>query len=260
MTIFERELRKLFEDGRVIVSPHFSGRACLGTVSREIQARAELVTTGIANEYDALRITLLNRREGMINGNVLLFQDLWGRKPVPGNPSFPEGIAPHIWVDRGIAQWYAWKPGIADYDAIRSAVREYLEPFRDRAREQASDGPRLVYICAPLRGEAEKNIEFARQKAREVFSEGNIPVCPHLLFPPIADPENPIEDQKARDMGLRLLEVCQQVNVYGRECTDGMWAEIQQATRLGIEVEPDRETERRSAPRRSARKRQREER
>ena len=94
-------------------------------------------------------------------------------------------------------------------------------------------------ICAPLRGEVEKNIAFARDKAREVFAAGNVPICPHLMFPPIADPENPAQDQAAREMGLRLVESCQQVNVYGPVWTEGMWAEINHAERLGIPVLTD---------------------
>ena len=122
---------------------------------------------------------------------------------------------------------------------MRQAVSEYLDVFRDRVTERRQDGPKLVYICAPLRGEVEKNIAFAREKAREVFAEGNVPVCPHLLFPPIADTGNPAQDQAAREMGLRLVEFCQQVNVYGPVWTEGMWAEINHAERLGIPVLTD---------------------
>ena len=124
--------------------------------------------------------------------------------------------------------------------------------FRDRQQERAQDGPKLVYICAPLRGDVEKNIEFARQKAQEVFQAGDIPVCPHLMFPPIADPENPVQDQAAREMGLRLVESCQEVHIYGAEWTEGMWAEIRHAMDLGIQVKTDQETIGRSPPRRQA--------
>ena len=124
--------------------------------------------------------------------------------------------------------------------------------FRDRQQEHAQDGPKLVYICAPLRGDVEKNIEFARQKAQEVFQAGDIPVCPHLMFPPIADPENPVQDQAAREMGLRLVESCQEVHVYGPEWTEGMWAEIRHAMDLGIQVKTDQKTIERSPPRRQA--------
>lgn len=95
-------------------------------------------------------------------------------------------------------------------------------------------------------------MEFARQKAQAVFQQGDIPICPHLMFPPIADPGDPAQDKAARDMGLRLVESCQEVHVYGPERTDGMWAEIRHAMDLGIQVKTDQETIGRSPPRRQA--------
>ena len=249
---FERELGRVFGDGQVIRDPTYSGRACLGTLGKDLRVRAQFITTGYADHYDALKITVLNRADGPVDTLVLKLKDLLGKKPVPGNPYFPNGVAPHIWLDQGKPEWYAFQPTAADYDTIRQAAKQYLDVFRDRQQEHAQDGPKLVYICAPLRGDVEKNIEFARQKAQEVFQAGDIPVCPHLMFPPIADPENPQQDQAAREMGLRLVESCQEVHIYGPEWTEGMWAEIRHAMDLGIEVKTDQQTIGRSPPRRQA--------
>lgn len=51
-----------------------------------------------------------------------------------------------------------------------------------------------------------------------------------------------MQDQQAREAGLRLVESCQQVNVYGPVWTDGMWAEINHANKLGIPVMTDQKT------------------
>ena len=219
-------------------------------LGRDLRVRAQFIPSGYADHYDALKITVLNRTDGPVDTLVLKLKDLLGMKPVPGNPYFPNGVAPHIWLDQGKPEWYAFQPTAADYDTIRQAAKQYLDVFRDRQQEHAQDGPKLVYICAPLRGDVEKNIEFARQKAQEVFQAGDIPVCPHLMFPPVADPENPQQDQAAQEMGLRLVESCQQVNVYGPEWTEGMWAEIRHAMDLGIEVKTDQQTIGHSPPRR----------
>ena len=251
---FEQELGRLFGDGKIIDNPTCSGRACFGTLGKDLRVRAQFISTHISGEYDALKLTVLNRTDGPVDSQVLKLKDLLGKKPVPGNPNFPKGVAPRIWDDYGTFEWYAYRPTAANYDTIRQAAEQYLGVFRDRQQERTQDGPKLVYICAPLRGDVEKNIEFARQKAQEVFQTGNIPVCPHLMFPPIADPENPVQDQAARDMGLRLVESCQQVNVYGPEWTEGMWAEIRHAMDLGIEVKTDQQTIGRSQPRQAARK------
>lgn len=249
---FEQELRRLFGDGKIIGDPTFSGRACFGTLGKDLRVRAQFVTTGHADHYDSLKITVLNRTDGPVDTLTLKLKDLLGMKPVPGNPNFRNGVAPHIWDDYGKVEWYAYRPTAADYETMRQAVGQYVDVFRERAPERAPGGTKLVYICAPLRGDVEKNIEFARQKAKEVFQAGDIPICPHLMFPPFADPENPQQDQAAREMGLRLVESCQQVNVYGTVLSEGMWAEINHAVLLGIPVISDSVNIGRSQPHRKS--------
>ena len=55
-------------------------------------------------------------------------------------------------------------------------------------------------------------------------------------------------------MSLRLLEACQQVNVYGSVWTDEMWDEAHHASKLGIPMMTDQKTIGRTPPRRSGRK------
>ena len=236
---FEQELRKLFEDGKVIQDPVFVGRACVGGLDAGRQVRAEFVTMGYADHYEALRMTLLDNDLGVVDKLMLRLKDLWGKKAIPNNPYLKNGINPHIWVNDDKADWYAYYPTPADYQVLRQAARDYLSAFRERAPEYDCGAPKLVYICAPLRGDVEQNITFAKEKAREVFQAGDIPICPHLMFPPFADPDDPVQDQAAREMGLRLVEHCQQVNVYGPVRTPGMLAEIRRAEELRIPVKAD---------------------
>lgn len=249
---FEQELWHLFGDGRTIDSPYCSGQSCYGTLDKDLRVRIQFISTHISGQYDALKLTVLNRINGPVDTQVITLKDLLGKKTIPSNPNFREGVAPHIWDNYGKLEWYAYRPTDADYETIRQAVSRYLDVFRDRTLVRTRDGPKLVYICAPLRGEVEKNIAFAKEKAREVFQTGDIPICPHLMFPPFADPDDPAQDQAAREMGLRLVESCQQVNVYGPEWTEGMWAEIRHAMDLGIDVMTDQKTIGRSQPHRQA--------
>ena len=240
-SFFEQELWHLFGDGKTFDNPACAGRACLGTLGRDLRVRAQFVTTGVADQYDALKLTVLNRTDGPVDALVLKLKDLLGKKPVPGNPNFRGGVAPHIWNDYGKFEWYAYRPTEVDCDTIRQAAKQYLDVFRDRQQERVQDGPKLVYVCVPL----QENTEFARQKAREVFLNGSIPVCPALIIAPD-------QEQAAREMGLRLIESCQEVHVYGAEWTEGMWAEIRHAMDLGIQVKTDQQTIGRSPPRRQA--------
>ena len=254
MTVYEQELRKLFEHSNLVDRPQFSGRVCVGDLGKNLRVRAEFLSTHISSQYDAIRLTVLNRTEGVVDRTLLRFQDVWGKKQVPNNPNFRSGVIPHLWDDYGKVEWYAYHPTAADYDALRQSIGQYLSMFRERTSEREQTGRKLVFICAPLRGDVEKNIEFARQKAQEVFADGDIPVCPHLLFPPIADPNNLEQDAKAREMSLQLLGSCQQLNVYGPIWTEGMWDEIHHASKLGIPMMTDQKTIGRTPPRRSGRK------
>ena len=154
-SFFEQELGRLFGDGQVIRNPTYSGRSCFGTLGKDLRVRARFITTGYADHYDSLKITVLNRTDGPVDTLVLKLKDLLGKKSVPGNPNFREGVSPHIWDNYGKQEWYAYHPTAADYEVIRQAAKQYLDVFRDRQQErvQDQDGPKLVYICAPLRGD-----------------------------------------------------------------------------------------------------------
>ena len=242
MTDYEQELRKLFENSGLIDRPQFSGRVCVGELGKDLRVRAELFSAHVAADYDAIRLAVLNRTEGVVDKTLVRFEDVWGKRIVPGNPNFRSGVIPHLRSDYGELDWYVYHPDAADYDILRQAIGQYLSAFRERVPERSLVGSKLVYICAPLQGNVKKNIEFARQKALEVFADGNVPICPHILFSYAANPNHPEQDAKTKEMSLRLLEACQQVNVYGSVWTDEMWDEIHHASKLGIPMMTDQKT------------------
>ena len=90
MTVYEQELRKLFEHGDLVDRPQFSGRVCVGDLGKDLRVRAEFLSTHISSQYDAIRLTVLNRTEGVVDRTLLRFQDVWGKKQVPNNPKLPQ--------------------------------------------------------------------------------------------------------------------------------------------------------------------------
>lgn len=138
---FEQELRKLFADGGIIDDPKFVGRACLGSLDGDLRVRAELITMGVADHYSALRLTVLNRKEGVVDKSVLRFEDVIGIKAVPDNPIFRNGVSPYIWDDCGKADWYVYRPTPADFEALRQAADDYLNVFRERMPERVMESP-----------------------------------------------------------------------------------------------------------------------
>ena len=116
---FEQELRKLFGDGEIIHDPVFVGRACVGGLDAGRQVRAEFVTMGHADHYEALRLTLLDNDLGVVDKLTLRLKDVWGRKTIPNNPYLKNGVTPHIWVNDGKTDWYAYHPTPSDYQQLR---------------------------------------------------------------------------------------------------------------------------------------------
>ena len=67
MTDYEQELRKLFENSGLIDRPQFSGRVCVGELGKDLRVRAELFSAHVAADYDAIRLAVLNRTEGVVD-------------------------------------------------------------------------------------------------------------------------------------------------------------------------------------------------
>ena len=88
MTKFEQELRKLFDHDKLFSDVRFVGNTCYGRLTDQIRVKVSFQTGIVADRYDRLKITLLNRNEGPIDSLVLRFYDFWGVMAVDYIPYF----------------------------------------------------------------------------------------------------------------------------------------------------------------------------
>ena len=131
MNFFEQELYK-------IVAPKYPdatyvGRACYVRLDELNRAKIQFVTGIVANQYRALRISILNRNEGQVDVLLLNLSDILGKKQT-SNPNFKSGITPYIWDDYGKADWYVYHPNSQDYQQLTDAVSDYLEVFQEQTQ------------------------------------------------------------------------------------------------------------------------------
>lgn len=114
MTFYEQELRKII--GEQYPDATYVGRACYVRLSDMNRAKIQFATGIVANQYNALQMTILNRSEGQVDTLRLRFSDLLGTKAT-SNPNFRNGVDPHIWDDYGKVDWYVYCPkdGTASY-------------------------------------------------------------------------------------------------------------------------------------------------
>lgn len=135
MTFFEKELQRIFGKDMGLSNIRIVGNACYGRLSQDIRVKANFATGRVADQYEMLKITVLNRREGPIDSVALHFSDLWGRKKV-NNPNFRDGIHAYIWKNGGKPEWYVYQPTEADYRQLSESASDYLDVFREPVQEQ----------------------------------------------------------------------------------------------------------------------------
>ena len=130
MTFFERELKKMFGTGASFSEPRFVGNCCYGRLTDQIRVKINFQTGMVADHYDRLKVTLLNRNEGTIDSMVVKFGDVWGLKKTT-NPNFRDGVNPHIWSYGKEIGWYVYQPGKEDYKVLSEAIKTYLQVFQE---------------------------------------------------------------------------------------------------------------------------------
>ena len=85
---------------------------------------------------------------------------------------------------------------------------------------------KIIYVASPYAGDIQKNTEFAKRACRHVMNEGHAFFAPHLLYPNLLDDSQPYERQLGIDMGLAMLEHCDELWCYGDHISHGMMQEI----------------------------------
>lgn len=92
-----------------------------------------------------------------------------------------------------------------------------------------------IYVCSPLRGNIENNIEMAKLYCTYIVREyGYIPLAPHIYFTQFLDDNIDSEREFGIRAGLSLLPICDELWYFGRNITKGMTEEIDLALKLGI--------------------------
>lgn len=131
----ENELRKIFGNDDIFSNTKYISGVCYGELDNELKVKCQIDDSGVSRNYDVLRISVINRKDGVVDKHAIQFFDVWGKLPVPNNHNFKDGVAPHIWVYDGKTEWYAAAPKEKHYEILRDNVKNYLDIFRDKSIE-----------------------------------------------------------------------------------------------------------------------------
>ena len=92
-----------------------------------------------------------------------------------------------------------------------------------------------VYICAPLGGDVERNLERVKRYTRYALMCGTAPVVPHF-YALCLDDNNEKEREIGLAAGLGMLWFCDELWVFGQNITEGMKQELQFCKHLNIKT------------------------
>ena len=136
MNFFESELRKIVKNCDNIHSPKYIGKACTFRMDGGLTGKIEISTGIMADHYDRFKIKVMNRSEGVVDSQVVTFEDILGKKQT----NYGEKISPHICgYSKGDYEWYGMSLNAASYAAISETVNGYLDSFIEQDEAESED-------------------------------------------------------------------------------------------------------------------------
>ena len=136
MNFYQAELWKIAAGCEHFHLPRCVGRECLGRLTEDVTIKLSFCAMGIANQYDALKIRLINRHEGDIDTQFIRLGELWGKVRMRAGG---KTILPHIWDDKGDVHWYGFTPTLEQYDALSHAVNVYLSAYSEPEQTESEE-------------------------------------------------------------------------------------------------------------------------
>ncbi len=122
MNFFEQQMRKIFGKSSVVSeNTVFTNRTMITEIGQNLRAKVDFIHTHVCDHYNAMRLTIINRNEGIVDIQVFRFSDI-----VSGNPE--HGV--YMW-DYQTPDWYIYHPTYQDFQKFRSAVEEYILMYAD---------------------------------------------------------------------------------------------------------------------------------
>lgn len=126
MNFYEKEMRAMFGDSDIIRDAKYCGRTMLGKLDDELRVKLQFISTFVAEQYDAIQVTVINRTDGVVDKQNIKFADIIGKKERNGLGK----IDPYICGYLNDVEWYT-PVNHAEKMKIADAVIGYIGMYQD---------------------------------------------------------------------------------------------------------------------------------
>lgn len=120
MNFFGKEFKKIFNDTNI----KCFNNACYLNLNDNLRAKVEFITCGVADKYEAFRVQIINKRDGVVDNIKLKFEDILGIKNANGRK-----ISPHVWEYNGVKEWYGYIPNRNDYMKMKNEIQDFIDVY-----------------------------------------------------------------------------------------------------------------------------------
>lgn len=128
MNFFEKEMRMMFEHNDTIHDPTFVGRTMVGKLDEDLRVKLQFVSTFIAKHYDAIQVSIINRKDGVVDKETLKFGDIVGMR----RDNCGSRVAPYMWDDGREPYWYI-RISPTEKAQISDTVLDYIGMYQDQS-------------------------------------------------------------------------------------------------------------------------------
>ena len=128
MNFYEKEMRNFFGNSELLQDAHFCGRTCLARLDEDLRVKLQLTTTGIIDQYDAIKLSIINRTDGVVDQQLFRFSDIIGKQLRNGK----DAIEPHIWEYDGKPSWYLPITRV-NRTQIADTILDYVGMYQDES-------------------------------------------------------------------------------------------------------------------------------
>ena len=126
MNFYENQLKKMFGESEILPADTvFAGKAMLAKISDNLRAKVEFVTARVSGQYEGLKLSIINKNEGLIDSQTFMFHEIIGLKGASRDRK------PHVWDDNGKPSWFGYEPTYTDFENIASKVEAYIAMYAD---------------------------------------------------------------------------------------------------------------------------------
>ena len=120
MEFFEQQMHIMFDDSAFRKGARFIGKTMIAKIDDDLRVKAQFVSTNVAKRYDAIRVRIINRTEGEVDTETILFADIIGLK---GGK-----VKPYMWECDNKGRWYT---PVTNFDiaTIGDVVDNYISMY-----------------------------------------------------------------------------------------------------------------------------------